>query len=120
MFALLALATVQALVQVAYLRPLPIQLTFEVGFTYLGLLEKRLIVIALGFQLDVVELAQDNRLVGEGPIIALIGKRWRFDCSGCVVYDDRYTGKRFLCPAISTDRPEKGLWGGRIFTKSPT
>ncbi len=105
--ALLALATVKALVQVSYLRPFVLQFPLEVGFALQCSLEKRFVRMALGFQLDVVELAKDNRFVGEGAIIALIGQGWRFREGGGVFHDDRYSEIRSVCPVISSGWPKK-------------
>ena len=104
--ALLALAAVQALVQIAYLGPFILQLALEVGFSLQRSRELHLVEIALGFEFDVLQLAQDDRLVGEGPIIALICKRGCDGYGGGVIHDNRYIEKRCVCPVLSTDYPK--------------
>jgi hypothetical protein len=63
--------------------------------------------MALGFQLDVVEFAQNNRFVGEGAIIALVGKESCFGSGSRVIHDERYSEKGFVCPVIFPDWPRK-------------
>ena len=106
-FTLLAFAAIEALVQVAHFGSFLLQFLLEFGFSQNRTRVECFVGIALCYQINVGQFTQDDRLVGKGPIILRVGKGWRVKKGGCVVHDNCYTEKRFLCPVLFAGWPKK-------------